>query len=209
MGCFAMPGKSCKQRRQERRMHLQWDMTAEASASSASTSVEEGMPHAQHLSLPRENRRGNGAEDTASVCSTDTWQSFAELISEEIVVRNTFVHIDEPKEDVHRRRHSEPFAFRVKETTMLDCDAASVLSTEAPDSTPFADFCGEETRSISSASSSLGDDLDVDFQAEQFCLVIRNTFLDVQVPQVDFPRRRSITDLMSTLQDRAQSPSVE
>jgi len=117
-----------------------------------------------------------------------------------IVVRNTFLTIDEPKDNGSQRRNSAPVVVSLEDKAALefflqpsgekidqDLDTASFCSTDTWGSLALQ---ASEEQPSSALLPDLGYHAEKQ-ELEQACIVVRNTFLNVQVPKVDFPRRRS------------------
>jgi len=105
-----MVGQGCKARRAERRAHLQWNTSEEEE----SDLTEEKLP------WNLDQRRGSSASTTSSLSderrlsNSPSMSDFEEWLEANpldacVVVRNTFIDIDEPRLSCSRpRRHTDP-----------------------------------------------------------------------------------------------------
>lgn len=99
-----------------------------------------------------------------------------------VVVRNTFLSIDEPKEDLlRRRRKSEPFG--------LGCMCAEDIADDE-DSSDDESQCSTDAGSISIFSDRVCQGVDCR-ESNEAEVVVKNTFLDVRIPREEL-RRKSV-----------------
>lgn len=220
-----MVGQGCKHRRALRRASLStaWAekqmQTSEVSgSSSASTaepdcrclestpSVDSNMLRGQSESSTRDSSRRPSVQSTISTdsdmalrSSVDSWDAiYASMfnpLQEQLVVRNTFLDIDFPKEETMQRLRSvsdshvrydeeEQHSVRRVSSEPLLCPATRKGANPQRTQKIQAEFRRHESPSQGRASL-LPKQTDV-------CLVVRNTFISVDEPKVE--RRRSCTD---------------
>lgn len=213
-----MCGKACRQRRQERRGHLQ---AAEAASAAAGAAADE---------VPAE------LDVKGRIFSLE----LMDLSRARIVVRNTFLDIDEPRVGEPRRRDSAPAAV----LSLIDTEAAAAgrcapadsdmvrgkLEEETDTEADTLSMCSTDSMSMGSTDTwkSLASDalatvgplhstaaggtsqedalmheklsgmLDLT-EEDLACIVVRNTFLEVGEQKGKEPqRRRSETCLRAT-----------
>jgi len=139
------PRKSCRQRRAERRAHLQWSRSRPEEADAPSVV----FTAAPAFELPTASR---------------------------LVVRNTFLSFDEPKEnEIRIRASSEPF------------ELGSMCSEDSADD---ESQCSTDMCSMPTISDHVCEDIDF-MESNEAQVVVRNTFLDVRMPR-EQRRRKSV-----------------
>ena len=117
-----------------------------------------------------------------------------------LVVRNTFLNIEEPRDDGSQRRRSAPVVVSLEDKgasalflqpseKRLDADVetASFCSTDSSQSLNLHTSDGMPSAPLPSEFCDGDDKHDID----EACIIIRNTFLDIQAPRVELPRRKS------------------
>lgn len=108
-----MVGQGCKARRAQRRAHLQWNKSDDQGSASTSNLTEEKLP------WNKDQRRGSTASTTSSLSderrlsNSPSMSDFEEWLEANpldacVVVRNTFIDIDEPLPCSRPRRHTDP-----------------------------------------------------------------------------------------------------
>lgn len=198
------PWKNSKERRAERRAHLQWDRQLHATQDMVSTASEVSTAASTSDESPSrwEALEGSAASATdmnvvpqqasegVSWWRTSACPFNARLTEEEkacVVIRNTFLDIDEHREEGPQRRRSAPFALTLSEWAPGTCCQHGSEDAGEDDN---ESLCSTEISSESDPMKHAGfDDDDEDW--DQACVVVRNTFLDVHVPKVECPRRKS------------------
>lgn len=197
------PWKNSKERRAERRAHLQWDKQLHATQDMVSTASEVSTAASISDESPSmcEAMEGHVASATdmnavpQKACEGVCWwrtsaRPFNAGLTEEekarVVIRNTFLDIDEHRVETSQRRRSAPFALSLSEWAPGTCCQQGSEESGEDDN---ESLCSTEISSESDPIKHTGFDDDEDW--DQVCVVVRNTFLDVHVPKVECPGCKS------------------